>query len=195
LDRVVSPHERNGVGSVRLAGAKAMLPLRVQEATFAEEANGFEARLTVDHGKVIRAQLRFRSELDGSFLMVEKLVALTNVTTAEVATGLIGILNNPHWIYERGKRQVTADDKVIEAASGKGQRWQWEAVRRILVDDVYEVRSERPLRAAYVAADRPERGRVTDKLILNQLPDNRTWAAGETLSDFQVIIRCATPRK
>jgi len=194
LDRLVSPHERNGVGGIRREGGKGILPLRLQEAVVEEGENWFEARLTVDHGQEMRAHLRFRSNADGSFLMAEKLVALTNTITAEVATGLIGILNNPYWIYEQGKRRVAADGEAVEAPAGKAQRWRWETARRILVDEVLEVKSERPLRAAYVASDRAERGRVTDQLILNHWPGTRAWKAGETLSDFQAVIRCGAPR-
>ena len=61
------------------------------------------------------------------------------------------------------------------------------------MDGVLVVESERPLRAAYLAAERAERGRVTDQLILNHLPGNRSWAAGETLSDYQAVVRCSKP--
>jgi hypothetical protein len=193
LDRVVSPHERNGMGHVRLAGAREALPLRLQSVDVHERTDGFEVNLTVDHGNEIRAQLCFRSEPDGSFVMAEKLVALTNVTTAEIATGLIGVLNNPHWIYEQARRRVAADDQHIEVASRSGQRWRWETVRRIAVDGVLVVQSERPLRVSYLAADRAERGRVTDQLALNHLPGDHTWTTGDTLSEYRVVVRCAKP--
>lgn len=193
LDRVVSPHVRNGIGHLRLAGAREALPLRVQSPDIRETANGFEARLTVDHGKKIRAQLDFRSAADGSFVMAEKLVALTDVTTAEVATGLIGILNNPYWVHEHARRRVTVAGQVMEVKSGSGQQSHWEDARRIVVDDVLEVQSEQPLRASYLAADRAERGRMTDQLVLNHLPGDRTWRAGETLSDYRVVVRRVRP--
>ncbi len=193
LDRVVSPHERNGVGHVRLAGERAALPLRLEGADVCEGTNWFEARLTVDHGQSIRAHLTFRSEVDGSFVMREKLVALTNATTAEIATGLIGILNNPHWIYERGRRRVAADGQSIEVVSGCGQAWSWEAVSRIMVDGALVITSARPLRAGYSAAARAERGRLTDQLVLNHLPGNRPWAAGSIVSDYQVVLTAAPP--
>ena len=190
LDRVVSPHERNGIGHVLLAGGRVPLSLRVQRADVSEGTNGFEARLTVDHGEVVRAELTFCSEADGSFLIAEKLVALTNLTTAEIATGLVGILNNPHWIYEQGRRRVAVNGQSIEVASGCGQPWQWETAGRIKVDDAFEIVSPQPLRAAYLAAKGAERGRVTDRLILNYLAGNRTWVSGAVISDYQAVIRC-----
>ena len=191
LDRLVSPHERNGIGHVRLAGERAVLPLRLQAAEVREGTNWFEARLTVDHGQAIRAQLTFRSQTDGAFVMAEKLVALTNTTTAEISTGLLGILNNPHWIYERGRRRVTVDGESTEVTATCGQEWSWENISRISVDDALLITSARPLHAAYLAALRAERGRVTDRLVLNHLPGNRSWAAGGIVSDYQVIVRCA----
>ncbi len=189
LDRVVSPHERNGVGQVLLAGGRAPLSLRLQRADVREGTNGFEARLTVDHGEAVRAELEFRSEADGAFLIAEKLVVLTNLATGEIATGLVGILNNPHWIYEQGRRRVAVDGQSMEVASGCGQPRQWEAASRIKVDNAFEIVSPQPLRAAYLAAEGAERGRVTDCLILNYLPGNRTWFSGAVISDYQAVIR------
>jgi hypothetical protein len=194
LDRVVSPHERNGIGHVRLTGDPKPLSLRLRQADVSEGANWFEARLTVDHGQAIRAHLVLRSEPDGSFTMAEKLVALTNVITAEVATGRIGILNNPHWVYEQGRRHLRADARGIEVESGCSQSWHWDTARRLTVDDALAVSSERPLRASYFAAERAERGRVTDRLVLNYLPGDRKWETGQTVSEYQVIIQGVNSR-
>ncbi len=191
LDRMVSPHERNGIGHVRLAGDRAALPLRLQQAEIREGTNGFEVRLTVDHGQAIRAELAFRSEADGSFVMAENLVALTNLVTAEIATGLVGILNNPCWIYEKARRRLAADGRPVEAASGCGLQWRWDGVRRITVDNVLAIDSPAPLRAAYLAADKAERGRVTDRLVLNHLPGDRAWISGAAISSYQVVLRVA----
>jgi len=191
LDRLVSPHERNGIGHVRLTGERAALPVQLQEAEIRDGTDWFEARLTVNHGSGIRADLTYRSEADGSFVMTEKLTALTNLTTAEVATGLIGILNNPHWIYERARRRVNADGQSTEVASGCGQEWSWEAVSRINVDEGLSIISTRPLRVHYQAAPRAERGRVTDQLILNHLPGDHSWEAGSVISNYRAVVRCA----
>ncbi len=192
LDRLVSPHERSGVGYVRLAGGKSALPLRLEADDVREGTNGFEVSLTVDHGDVIRARLGFRSEPDGSFVMSEQLVALTNTTTAEISTGLIGILNNPNWIHESGRRRIDADGQRIEVRSGSGRKEQWQATRRLVVDDRLIISSEQPLRAAYLAALRAERGRLTDQLVLNHVAGNRNWRAGETISDYRVVISSPT---
>ncbi|MDO8543607.1 MAG: hypothetical protein Q7S40_24460 [Opitutaceae bacterium] len=191
LDRVVSPHERNGTGTIRLDGQSKPLPLKLQQAEVTERSDGFEVRLTVVHGDAMRAELVFRSEPDGSFVMQEKLVALTNATTAEIATGLIGILNNPHWVYETGRRRVNAGADKIEVASGSGRQWSWPSVKRLVVDDVLVIESDLPLRAAYLAAEKPERGRVTDRLVLNHVAGKRAWKTGEVISEFRAVVRSA----
>lgn len=190
LDRMVSPDQRNGIGGVRLAHARSALPLHLKHADIREDTNSFEARLTIHHGQAVRAELRFRSEPDGSFRMSENLVALTNIATAEISTGLIGILNNPTWVYEIGLRRIQVGDQKVEAASGSGRKWAWEGIRRISVDGVYLIESEQSLHVAYVVAKQADRGRFTDQLLLNHLVGNRRWNAGETLSTYRVTVRC-----
>jgi len=191
LDRLVSPHEQNGIGHVRLAGHRAALPIKLQEAEIRDGGNWFEAHLLVNHGPACRAELTFRSEADGSFVMAEKLIALTNITTDEVATGLIGVLNDPYWIYERGYRQLTVDGRSTEVKSSSGQEWPWPGVRRMRVDDALSITSTEPLNVGYRAAAQAERGRVTDQLILHYLPGDHTWDAGAVISDYEVVLRCA----
>ena len=58
--------------------------------------------------------------------------------------------------------------------------------------DAFEIVSPQPLRAAYLAAEGAERGRATDRLILNYLPGNRTWVSGAVISDYQAL---RLPRK
>jgi hypothetical protein len=189
MDRLVSPHERNGIGHVRLKDAKVPLPLKVVQADVTDQRTGFVARLRVDHGKAVRAELAFRSQPDGSFELGEKLVALTNITTAEIATGLIGILNDPAWIFESGHRSFKADNDQVEAAANSGRQCNWNGVRRLAVDNALEISSEQPLRAAYLAASKAERGRVTDRLYLHYLAEEKTWKTGEVISEYRATIR------
>jgi hypothetical protein len=189
LDRVVSPHERSGVGFIQLSKNKKPLAVSLHDASVKHGEDWFEARLEVDHGTSARAHLTFRSETDGSLVIQEKLVALTNLVTTEIATGLIGILNNTNWIYETGKRRLRVDQNSIEVPSGCGRQWTWDNASRIRVEDALEITSAQPLQAAYLAAQRPERGRATDRLVLNHLPNTRTWKSGQVISQFRVVIR------
>jgi hypothetical protein len=190
LDRIVSPYERNGVGYVRTADSPKPLRVELRGATVNDDKSGFDVKLVVDHGKAIRATLRFRSEADGSFVMQEQLVALEEITTGEIATGCIGILNNPFWVYERGKRQITVDGKPFEMTSGSGEVRPCEGAKQIAVDDVLKISAERPLAASYKSAREPERGRITDLLILNHLPGERHWQSGQAISTYEAVIRC-----
>ena len=85
---------------------------------------------------------------------------------------------------------MVVDGQSIEVGSGCGQPWRWKTAGRIKVDNAFEIVSPQPPRAAYLAARGPERGRVTDRLILNYLPGNRTRVSGAVISDDQVVIRC-----
>ena len=67
LDRIVSPHERNGIGYVRLKNAKSALPIRVQSVDVNSDDGGFTADLVVTHGDGIRVQSVDVNSDDGGF--------------------------------------------------------------------------------------------------------------------------------
>jgi hypothetical protein len=196
IDRVVSPHQRSGIGFVRLKGEKGPLAVTVHEVKVSNSDKEFEAELVLDHGiEEVRAFLAFRSAADGTWMMSEKLVALSDVTTAEVTTGLIGILNNPKWIHEKGQRRIRIDDKesVVSAASGKVL--ESDAAKHLNVDGVLEIRSDKSLRIRYVAAKGYDRGRMTDELCLNSIRGERQWRAGEVVSEYAVTVKCVEAEK
>jgi hypothetical protein len=192
LDRTVSPDQRNGIGSIRVAGSSKPLPVKVIEADVSNGDNHFLSNLVVDHGDgLIRAHLTFESRADGAWLMREKLVALKDVTTNGVATGLIGILNNPTWVYERGRRTVTLDDRATEIKSLCGREVEGNAVQRITIDDILVIESDVPLPVRYAGATSAVRGRATDRLYLNFRPGEHKWSAGETISTYGVSVQCS----
>ena len=193
MDRLVSPDMRSAVGRVRMAGDRSVLPVKVADVKVTSAADRFEADLVLDHGKEqVRAVWHFASEPDGTWRMREKLTALADVTTAEIATGLIGVLNNPHWVYERGERRVALGDRVEAVPAESGKMLEGEAATAA-VDGRFQVRSAQPLHLRYVAATKADRGRATDLLILNSLPGERKWAKGQTISEFEVTVRCVAP--
>lgn len=152
----------------------------------------FASKLVVDHGGgLIRAQLEFESRADGVWVMRERLVALKDVTTDDVATGLIGMLNNPTWVYERGYRTVIFDGRATEIKSLSGQVADGQAVKRVTVDDVLMIESDNPLQVRYAGATSTDRGRATDRLYLNVFPGERKWSAGETISRYDIVIHCS----
>jgi hypothetical protein len=143
----------------------------------------------VDHGRDVRAVLNFRSAADGTWTAREELTALRDTVTTEIATGLVGVLNNPHWVYERGRRRIRvgAVEENVPALGGK--RFQYDSTD-VVIDDILEIRSPRPLCLRYQGASEPHRGRATDELYLNALDGPRAWNAGQKISTYEVTLRC-----
>ena len=189
LDRVVSPDQRNGIGHIRVESSPKALPIKLMDAAVKETDGGFDATLVVEHGPgVVRADLRYISHADGRFAVSERLTALQDVTTSEIATGLIGILNNPTWIYETGRRRVTVDGMTTLAEALGGKRIDAAGGRMIDIDGVLRVTAHRPLSACYLGAEDYERARVTDRLYLNRIAERRDWKKGEIISEYDAVI-------
>jgi len=191
VDRLISPHERSGVGTIRLQGQDKVLDVSLVESRVQNDSKSFTADVVLDHGQAVRAHLRFCSQADGTWTIHEKLVARADVTLAEVATGLIGILNDRRWIYQRGNRQVRIADQPHTVASCSGQVLRAPDAKHLDVDDALHITSERPLCVRYQAASKPIRGRATDELCLNVIEGERHWQTGQTISEFEVAMRVA----
>lgn len=191
VDRIVSPHSASGIGHVWLKGRPAPLPTRIDDVKVSNDTDWFTADLVIDHGEAVRATLQFRSDPDGTWTVREKLVARSDATTDRISTGLVGILNNPGWIHERGRRTIKIDgrEEVIPALSGRSLAAA--EARSIVIDGVLQIDGARPLRIAYLGAQRPERSRATDEFYLNDIRHQRAWRAGETISEYEVTVRCA----
>ncbi len=189
-DRITSPHARSGIGHVRLAGEEKDLPIRIHDVKVTSDARSFEAALELDHGEgQIRAFLNFRSEPDGTWRMRERLVALGDIETDEIATGLVGVLNNPHWVYETGERRIAfgEDEQVVPSSAGtivKGE------ATTVCVDKIISFVSEKPLLLLYQGAKKAERARFTDELYLNYIGGKRSWKADQVMSEFEVRVQC-----
>jgi hypothetical protein len=191
-DRIVAPHQASGIGHVCVEGRKKPLPVRLGDVRVNTADDAFAADLAVDHGEnLVRAELRIASDAHGAFTLREKLVAAADVTTTEIATGLVGVLNNPNWVYERGRREIALDGRreVVPALSGRAIARS--GVRRLEIDGVLRLEGDRPLEVRYVGAKAPVRGRATDALYLNYLGGRRSWRAGEVISQFEVRMECA----
>jgi hypothetical protein len=193
LDRIVSPHQANGIGQIVLKGAKGPAPTRVLDVKVTHGNDGFTAELVLDHGKAVRASLEFKSLPDGTWVIREKLVASSNITTTRIATGLIGILNNPGWVYERGRRTIKIDSREQAVPALSGRSLAADNARVIEIDGAMRIAGTRPLRLGYLGARKPERSRATDERYLNYHPDERTWRAGQTISEYEATVQCMVP--
>jgi len=188
-DRVVSPDPRNGLGHIRLPGARKPLPVRIHQIAIQETKDRFKVDLALDHGQNrVRAYLLYESEPNGDFLIREKLVALERIQISEVATGMMGILNNPYWVFEQGRRTLTLDKQSYEFAACKGRKLLTKDIREVSIDDQIQITSKRPLNLGYLSATAPERGRATDRLYLNYHPEETTYQKGEVISEYEVTI-------
>ncbi|MFO7903789.1 MAG: hypothetical protein ACQESR_08370 [Planctomycetota bacterium] len=187
-DRIASPHQRALIGSVSVAGEKGAPVPSVSAVDVDVAEDRFTATLRVNHGPSVRANLTFTSKPEGTLHVRETLVAVKDVTTTRVATGLVGVLNNKQWIHETGRRTLTLDDEstVIPAHSGKTLA---SNARRIAIDDALTIASDAPLNARYLGATGPKRGRATDRLYLNYIDARKAWKAGETISRYEAVIR------
>lgn len=191
LDRIVSPHLRSGIGHVRLVGATEPLAIQLHDIDVKDAPDRFIVDMSLDHGEnQVRATLHYESLPDGTWRWTETLTALDDLETAEIATGLAGILNNPYWVYERGERLVELDGARKTFRALGGESYENPAVKRIVVDNTIVVASESPLRVRYAAAEKPERARSTDCLYLNYLGEPKHWKNGDTISRFDVTMTC-----
>lgn len=190
-DRIVSPDQANGIGHIWIKDRRAPLPTRVSDVKVTHGEDWFAAELVLNHGEAVRATLRFRSNPDGSWTMSEKLIARSDVATTRIATGLIGILNNPGWVYERGKRTLTLDGRTEEVPALSGKSLVADQTREIEIDGAMRIRGVAPLAFRYQGAKRPDRSRATDELYLNYHADERAWKDGETISQYEATVWCA----
>lgn len=194
LDRIVSPHQASGIGHIVVTDQRRPLTLYVRNVVVRHGHDEFAADLLLDHGTdQIRADLQYRSKPDGTWTVHERLTALSDLTTGEIATGLIGILNNPNWVYERGQRELVIDGQAHAIPSLSGKRIASDNAREIAVDAVLYIRSQKPLRICYFGAAKLEKARATDELYLNYIEGERTWRAGQVISEFEATIDCRPP--
>jgi len=194
MDRVTSPHPLSGFGHIRISGKEDELSPHLRSADVHNTSRGFKVKVEADYGGIIDAIMTFRSKQDGSWKISEKLMAHSDMESEEIATGLIGILNNPHWIYERGERSLSLDGKSYVIPSGSGIECQAK-VNTLAVDDRMQIRSTKPLHIHYCGATKADRCRYTDELYLNYSRGQKSWKAGDVISTFSATVSFIKPSK
>ncbi|RMF91875.1 MAG: hypothetical protein D6741_15595 [Planctomycetota bacterium] len=194
-DRLIDPTARSLIGSVNSAADGRPLPVKIVSARFPRvntklPDTSFQARLILSHGGAVSADILLESKSDGTLTFTETLTAQQNTTTGTIATGLIGILNNTDWIFERGRRTLKIDGVAVYhiPAHGKGA-YDWPTARSIQIDDKLRIELSRGASVAYRGAGKTERGRAVDRLYLNYRPGRHSFKAGETISRVQAVFR------
>lgn len=191
LDRVTSPCPQSGIGHIRLAGAKEALPVQVRRIAVDRE-DGFSAGLDLVYGDgLAAARWRVRSTPDGVMRWQATLTALQDIETEEVAAGLIGVLNNATWVYERGVRNIGIDGANHAVACGSGEVVRRDGVHAVSIDDVVHITSERPLSCCYRAAVKPDRARFTDELYLIYHDARTKWPSGAVIAELDARLTAA----
>lgn len=187
-DRLTSPDQRSLLGHVILDGQTAALPIKLQSVEVTTHPDGFGAKLTVHHGDAVAAEWTMRSHASGTVEIAEKLVAIKDCVTAEVATGLIGVLNNVNWIYETGQRSLSLNGETWQIPAHSGEKIDREGITQVLVDNALRIEISPHRRVVYRAATKPERGRATDRLYLNGILGHRAFRIGETIAEWSAVI-------
>lgn len=116
--------------------------------------------------------------------------ALRDCEIETMATSAFGVLNNKHWIREKGFRTLKVDGKDLVFPSLSGKEATWDE-KEIQVDGVTFrlVRHKGEGRVKYAGASRNRGGRCTDRLILNYSDAPCKVAAGSLLSAVRYTVR------
>jgi hypothetical protein len=190
-DHIVSPDSRNGIGRIIVKGKT--LPVTLKSIEVKTAADSFSVTMVVRHGDAVQADLVFASLPDGRFQIDETLTALRDETLDRVETLSFGILNNPDWVYESGKRTLVFAGRPHEFRAAGGGILTANGRCPLTIGEL-GFDSAKPLTINYTAARKPENSRHTDRLILNWLSLPAAWKKGDRISQNTIFIS-TTPKE
>lgn len=188
-DHIVSPDQRNGIGSVVVKNSKdkdSILAVKVRDIEVKPNEKGFYVKMILYHGDLIQSNITCKTNVDGSFTIKETLTALKPCSTNSIETLTFGVLNNPNWVYESGKRNLKIGNQSFEAIAGTGKEYS-AAATVASVDNLF-FKMDKPSDISYKVAKEIDRSRFTDMLILNSVAQKREWKQDEVISERQVTI-------
>lgn len=194
-DRLTSPDQRSLIGQVILDGQNSPLPVKLASAEVDVQKKGFTAEFTVRHGNEVEAYWTMSSESDGQYRVAEKLIALRDCAIQEVATGLIGILNDKNWIFETGQRVIELEGETVSVGAHSGKMLEKDRVSSGHIDGTLVFHLSPPRTVRYRGAQGTERGRATDRLYLNVIPGVRHYRTGDVLEEWSATISPAAPKE
>ena len=181
-DPMVCSDWHNGIGFVRVSGVPQNLPVQVADIDIDESSPTRSViLLAVMHGEDIRADITVESHANGKMRISERLTALRDVTTEEIATLYVGILNHPQWIHENGYRTIRSGgvNTVFRSLSGDTVSL---SGRRIGLDGRMTVKADNEIDGTYTGATRWYSSKVIDRMILNHIRGVHHWKEGELIS-------------
>lgn len=188
-DHIISPDQRNGIGRVMVTNSKgkdSTLAVTLKDIEVKPNENGFYVKMIIYHGNLIESNITCQTHTDGSFTISEKLTALKPCSTNAIETLTFGILNDPNWVYETGKRKLNIGDQRFEAKAGSGHEYSHNATVASIDELLFVM--DKPSAIVYKVAKQIERSRFTDILILNAIPKQHEWKQDEVISDRRLTI-------
>jgi len=188
-DHVMSPDQRNGIGRVVVKNSKdkdSTLAVTLKQIEVKPNKNGFSVKMVLRHGDLIQSDISCETHDNGSFTIKEKLTALKPCNTSAIETLSFGILNNPNWVYETGKRNLKIGDKSFVAKAASGLEYSLSATAASVDKMLFKL--DRPSVISYKVAKQIDRSRFTDILVLNSIDKEHEWKNGELVSQRSVTI-------
>ncbi len=183
-DHIVSPDQRNGIGSVKVNDT--IQPVILKSVRVKQTKNGFIINLIIEHGKYVKAAIKCESKPDGKLIISEKLTAIQHCITDSIETLSFGILNNPNWIYEKGSRMLKLGQQQFNVKAVSGKIYQ-ALTKSVSVDDL-NLYLNSPNNVIYKTASKIKSSRYTDILVLNAIEGKREWKKGEIISESKLSI-------
>ena len=105
-DMLLAPNERSLIGRISLDGVKDERPRIVQAQAEETSGNLIVTGEMMRAGDNMRQRFAFVSLRDGRAIYVDTLTVEKPVRNAEVHLGALSVLNDPHWVYHNGTRDV-----------------------------------------------------------------------------------------
>ncbi|MNP95790.1 hypothetical protein D3C85_83500 [compost metagenome] len=192
-DHIVSPDQRNGIGRVVVKNSKdkdSILAVTLKDIEVKPNENGFYVKMVLYHGDLIQSNISCKTNINGSFTIKETLTALKECSTNSIETLTFGILNNPNWVYESGKRNVKIGNQSFEAIAGSDLEYLNSAATATVDSLLFEMDKSSVI--SYKVAKEISRSRFTDMLVLNSIPKKQQWKQDEVISERQVTIAILT---
>lgn len=184
-DHIISPDQRNGIGRVYVEN-DSIVPIVLKSMEVKPNSNGFFAKMVVYHGDLVQAEITCEAKADGSMTINEVLSALRKCSTNRIETLSFGVLNNPNWVYETGKRNLKIGQEFFAVKSGADFSYAAKAAAAAV--DVMDFKLDAPGIISYRVAKKMENSRFTDMLVLNTIATKRNWNQNEIISKKQLTI-------
>lgn len=192
-DHIISPDQSNGIGSVVVKNSKdkdSTLVVTLKDVEVNPNENGFSVKMKLYHGDLIQSNITCETNADGSFTIKEKLTALKPCSTKTIETLTFGVLNNPNWVYETGKRNLKIGNQSFLAQAASGDKYSLNAATASVGNLFFKINKLSDI--SYKVAKQIERSRFTDMLVLNSISNKHEWKNGELISDREVTITIQT---